>query len=154
MGVFVNQPAQTVADVVRQAVLDVVQLHGEEDAQYIDRLHALVEVPIMQAFTVHSEGDVAHAVESSADMILLDAGSGDGQTFDWSLAQGVRRPFMLAGGLAADNVTRAIAATHPFGVDLSSGIETDGLKDPSKMSSVVAAVRETAGEVGGYRQPE
>jgi phosphoribosylanthranilate isomerase len=154
VGVFVNQPAQTVADVVREAVLDVVQLHGGEDAQYIAGLRALVDVPMMQAFTVRSEGDVAHAVESPADMILLDAGSGDGRTFDWSLAQGVRRPFILAGGLAADNVARAIAATHPFGVDLSSGIETNGLKDPGKMASVVAAVRKASGEIGDCHQRE
>lgn len=154
VGVFVDRPAQTVADLVREVALDVVQLHGGEDAQYITRLRALVDVPIMQAFTIRGEGDVAHAVESSADMILLDAGSGDGRTFDWSLVQGVRRPFMLAGGLAADNIARAIAATHPFGVDLSSGIETDGLKDSNKMASVVAAVRKASGEIDGCRQSE
>lgn len=148
VGVFVDQLAQTVAGVVREAGLDVVQLHGGEDAQYIARLRALVDVPIMQAFKVRSKDDVARAVESAADMILLDAGSGDGRTFDWSLTQGVPRPFILSGGLSADNVAQAIAATNPFGVDLSSGIETDRLKDPHKMNAVVVAVREASEEDG------
>ncbi|WEV59242.1 phosphoribosylanthranilate isomerase [Bifidobacterium sp. ESL0728] len=152
VGVFVDEPAERVAQIARDAGLDVVQLHGHEDEDYLAELRELATVPIMQAFKVREALDVARAVESSADMVLLDAGAGDGKTFDWSLVRDVNRPFMLAGGLTPENVAEAIRATHPFGVDMSSGVETERLKDPAKMCAAVRAVREAsnnakAGEV-------
>ncbi|WEV52805.1 phosphoribosylanthranilate isomerase [Bifidobacterium sp. ESL0704] len=144
VGVFVDQPAGRVAQIAREADLDVIQLHGHEDEDYLAELRELVTMPIMQAFKVREATDVAQAVESSADMVLLDAGAGDGKSFDWSLVAEVDRPFMLAGGLSAENVVEAIRATHPFGVDMSSGIETERLKDPVKMLAAVKAVREMA----------
>ncbi|WEV74204.1 phosphoribosylanthranilate isomerase [Bifidobacterium sp. ESL0798] len=144
VGVFVDQPARRVAEIVSDADLDVVQLHGHENEDYLSELCELVTVPIMQAFKVREALDVAEALESSADMVLLDAGAGDGKTFDWSLVRDVNRPFMLAGGLTPDNVAEAIRATHPFGVDMSSGVETDHLKDPDKMSAAVKAVRDVS----------
>lgn len=153
VGVFVDQPAEHVAAVARDADLDTVQLHGHEDEDYLAELRELVTLPIMQAFKVHEVLDVVRAVESSADLILLDAGAGDGRTFDWSLVAEVERPFVLAGGLSAENVAAAIRATHPFGVDMSSGVETDRLKDPAKMLAAVKAVRElsnTAKAGGAY----
>ena len=78
-----------------------------------------------------------------ADLVLLDAGEGGtGETFDWSLLAGIRRPYFLAGGLHPGNVGQAVRRLHPFGVDVSSGIETDGKKDPAKMEAFVRAVRE------------
>ncbi|WEV46966.1 phosphoribosylanthranilate isomerase [Bifidobacterium sp. ESL0690] len=150
VGVFVDQPAERVAEIASDAGLDVVQLHGHEDEDYLAGLRELVSVPIMQAFKVREAMDVAQAVASSADMVLLDAGAGDGKTFDWSLVRDVARPFMLAGGLTPENVAEAILATHPFGVDMSSGVETDRLKDPSKMFAAVKAVRNVSSnpEVG------
>ncbi|WEV67663.1 phosphoribosylanthranilate isomerase [Bifidobacterium sp. ESL0769] len=144
VGVFVDQPAERVAEIAGDADLDVIQLHGHEDEDYLAELRELVTLPIMQAFKVREAMDVAQAIESSADMVLLDAGAGDGRTFDWSLVRDVNRPFMLAGGLTAENVAEAILATHPFGVDMSSGVETDRLKDPSKMFAAVKAVREVS----------
>ena len=73
--------------------------------------------------------------------MLLDSGAGTGKTFDWSLVRSVQRPYFLAGGLDPDNVADAIAALHPYGVDVSSGIETDGVKGESKMAAFVAAAR-------------
>lgn len=142
VGVFVDQPAERVSAIARDANLDVVQLHGHEDEDYLSELRRLVTLPIMQAFKVREVLDVARAVESSADLVLLDAGAGDGRTFDWSLVRDVNRPFMLAGGLTPNNVAEAILATHPFGVDMSSGVETDRLKDPDKMFAAVKAVRD------------
>ncbi|WEV69197.1 phosphoribosylanthranilate isomerase [Bifidobacterium sp. ESL0775] len=144
VGVFVDQPAERVAEIASDADLDVIQLHGHEDEDYLADLRGLVTLPIMQAFKVREALDVAQAIESSADMVLLDAGAGDGRTFDWSLVRDVNRPFMLAGGLTPDNVAEAILATHPFGVDMSSGVETDRLKDPDKMFAAVKAVREAS----------
>ncbi|MDF7640247.1 phosphoribosylanthranilate isomerase [Bifidobacterium sp. ESL0784] len=151
VGVFVDQPAQRVAVIARDADLDVIQLHGHENEDYLSELREQVTLPIMQAFKVREALDVAEALESSADMVLLDAGAGDGKTFDWSLVRDVNRPFMLAGGLNPGNVAEAIRATHPFGVDMSSGVETDHLKDPGKMFAAVKAVRDVSNnaEAGG-----
>jgi len=122
-------------------VIDVAQLHGSEDDDYIVRLRALTGKPIFRAFKVKSESDLPAIENCAADLVLLDSGAGTGKTFDWSLVQSVQRPYFLAGGLDPDNVADAIAALHPYGVDVSSGIETDGVKDESKMAAFVAAAR-------------
>ena len=96
---------------------------------------------IIKAFTVKSTADVLNAEKSSADCVLLDAGKGDGKSFDWSLIQGISRPYFLAGGLDTDNAVRAVRELRPYAVDVSSGIETDGVKDRNKMAEFVSAVR-------------
>lgn len=141
VGVFVDMPASRLAAIVETCGIDVVQLHGSEDAAYMEELRRLVDVGIIQAFAVKGPNDVARAQGSPADLVLLDAGQGSGRTFDWSLVADVGRPFLLAGGLGPDNVARAAADVRPWGVDMSSGIESDALKDPGKMAAAVAAVR-------------
>ena len=144
VGVFVDQPAAQVARIAAGCGLDLVQLHGHETSADVRALQAAAPgLGIIQAFRVRSAADVARACESPADMILLDSGQGSGEAFDWSLAAAATRPFMLAGGLGPDNVARAIRQVRPWGVDMSSGIETDRLKDPGKMETAVAAVRRT-----------
>ena len=141
VGVFVNEPVEVVARLCRMGAVDVVQLHGSEDAKYLARLRAQVDATVVQAFRIRTKDDVAVAQASEADYVLLDSGQGTGQTFDWSLPQGIQRPFVLAGGLGPSNVADAIRAAHPWAVDMSSGIETNGKKDPQKMRAAVAAVR-------------
>ncbi len=141
VGVFVNEPVEVVASLCRMGAIDVVQLHGSEDAEYLARLRPQVDATVVQAFRIRTKGDVAAAQTSEADYVLLDSGQGTGQAFDWSLLQGIQRPFMLAGGLGPNNVTDAIRAVRPWAVDMSSGIETSGKKDPQKMRAAVAAVR-------------
>ena len=103
--------------------------------------------PILQAFRVHTPVDLEKAQASSADYILLDSGDGGtGETFDWSLLAGATRPYFLAGGLDPENVGGTVEKLKPYAVDVSSGIETDGKKDPEKMRSFVRAVRGAAGE--------
>ena len=114
VGVFVDQPTAFVAQVAHDLV-DVVQLHGSERNSYIARLRTLTDVPIIQAFRVRTSADVMRANASFADLVLLDNGWGTGRSFDWSLIGGVRRPFMLAGGLTADNVAGAVGALSPWG---------------------------------------
>ena len=121
--------------------VDIVQLHGNEDDTYLMGVRSRTNAGIIQAFRIREKADVERAQRSSADMVLLDAGQGSGQQFDWSLIEGIDRPFILAGGLTPDNVAEAIRALHPWGVDLSSGIETDRRKDSHKMAAAVAAVR-------------
>ncbi|MGN0056382.1 MAG: phosphoribosylanthranilate isomerase [Atopobiaceae bacterium] len=143
VGVFVREPLRRVADLVGRGLLDLVQLHGGEDGAYLDELRGLLggAVPVMQAFCVRGSDDVELARRSAADVVLLDAGQGSGRGFDWSLASDVGRPFALAGGLGPDNVARAVRQVHPWAVDMSSGLETNGLKDKEKMRAAVAAVR-------------
>jgi phosphoribosylanthranilate isomerase len=140
VGVFVDEPLGLVSELA-DTVLDMVQLHGNEENPYIARLRELVDIPICQAIRVRTPDDVRRANESKADIVLLDSGAGSGRAFDWSLIQGVERPFILAGGLDLQNVGEAIDRFHPWGVDMSSGIETDRLKDPRKIRAAVAAVR-------------
>lgn len=141
VGVFVNEDAETVIDLLRNGVIDIAQLHGDEDEGYIRRLKQLTDKPIIKAFRVEAVSDIAGTEQCSADYILLDSGAGTGTVFDWSLLQNIRRPYFLAGGLSPDNAENAVTTLHPFAVDVSSGIETGGKKDKEKMAAFVAAVR-------------
>lgn len=140
-GVFVDEKPETVAELAGQGVIDVVQLHGHEDESYLRSLREMIKIPVMQAFCITSEEDVKRAEQSSADMVLMDAGAGCGEVFDWNLLKDRKRPFFLAGGLTPENVPDAIKALRPYGVDASSSLETDGLKDSVKMTAFVEAVR-------------
>ena len=142
VGVFVNEDPETVAGLLNRGIIDLAQLHGSEDEAYLTRLRELTDRPLLQAFRVAGEEDLHRAESSSADGILLDAGAGDGAVFDWKLLKGWSRPYFLAGGLEPGNVREAIRTLQPWGVDVSSGIETDGKKDPEKMAAFVTAVRE------------
>ena len=142
VGVFVNEDPETVAGLLNRGIIDLAQLHGREDEAYLTRLRELTDRPLLQAFRVAGEEDLHRAESSSADGILLDAGAGDGAVFDWKLLKGWSRPYFLAGGLEPGNVREAIRILQPWGVDVSSGIETDGKKDPEKMAAFVTAVRE------------
>ena len=147
VGVFVREKPERVAALLNGGVIDLAQLHGGEDESYIARLRELTERPLIQAFRVETAADLARAENSTADYILLDHGAGGtGETFDWSLLKGFDRPFFLAGGLGPENVAEAVAALRPFAVDVSSGIETDGLKDREKMREFVEAVRTISGK--------
>ena len=145
VGVFVDMAPAQAARTVRECNLDLVQLHGHEDARYVAELrHELPGAGIVQAFRVAAPEDVAHACASEADLILLDSGQGSGAAFDWQLATQATRPFLLAGGLGPENVAQAVSQTRPWGVDMSSGIETAKLKDAEKMLAAVAAVQGAA----------
>ena len=162
VGVFVNEAPEQVAALLNEGTIDLAQLHGTEDEAYIRELRKYTQKPIIQAFKittdVNSEGETAEAclaaaaestvevclaaaTKSSADHILLDSGAGTGSTFDWELLKDFPRPYFLAGGLDPENAAEAIRLLHPFAVDVSSGIETDGIKDETKMAAFAAAVR-------------
>ena len=141
VGVFVDEDPLVIADLVESGLIDAVQLHGVEDRAYIHGLRTLVRAPIIKTFIVRDASDIASANSSDADMVLLDAGMGSGRTFDWSFLDGMRRDYILSGGLGLDIVSDAVARLRPFGVDVSSGVETDGRKDPGKMSRFVESAR-------------
>ena len=143
VGVFVDRPVEEVAALLNSGVISVAQLHGREDNAYISVLRTRAPgCVVWRAFQLRSQADLAAADASGADLVLLDNGRGTGQTFDWSLAGSVHRPFLLAGGLTPESIPRAVAALRPYGLDLSSGVETDGVKDPAKIQAAVTAARE------------
>lgn len=142
VGVFVNAPVDEITALVQDGTLSYVQLHGHEDEAYLAALRQRIQVPIIQAFKVSCPEDAARAEASSADYILLDNGSGGtGKTFDWTYLSSVTRPYILAGGLGPDNLPQAVSQLSPWGVDLSSGVETNGYKDREKVLAAVRAVR-------------
>ena len=141
VGVFVNEKADMIAKLYRDGLINMAQLHGNEDEDYIKSLRRMADIPIIKAFRIRSRADLDAAQCSTADYILLDAGMGDGVTFDWEWLKNFDRPYILAGGLDCQNVTEAINRLHPFGVDVSSGIETAWIKDKDKMLTFAAAVR-------------
>lgn len=150
VGVFVDASVTEVASAVRRGIVRVVQLHGREDEAFAASLRDEVAVPIIKAFSMDDDEALAQAEQSSADFVLLDAGKGGtGRTFDWSRARRLARPFILAGGLNAGNVGVALRELRPFAVDMSTGVETDGAKDPAKMRAAIEVVRSyEAREVG------
>ena len=143
VGVFVNEDPRTVTALLEAGVIDAAQLHGDEDTDYIRGLKSLTKAPLIKAFGLRSIHDLPAVERSPADLVLLDSpGGGTGRLFDWQLLEDIQRPYFLAGGLSAENVGKAIARLRPFGVDVSSGIETGGYKDREKMTAFAAAVRE------------
>lgn len=152
VGVFVREEPERIAKLLESGVIDIAQLHGGEDEAYVGRLRELTDRPFIQAFRIDSEEDVLRAGRSPADFVLLDSGTGGtGTSFDWGLIRGFSRPYFLAGGLDADTVSDAVRELQPYGVDVSSGIETDGVKDPEKMRQFVEMVR--AGSSPDFSQP-
>ncbi|MCM1155052.1 MAG: phosphoribosylanthranilate isomerase [Roseburia sp.] len=144
VGVFVGEEPETVARLLNDGIIDMPQLHGGESEEYISRLRELTDKPVIKAFRIDTEQDITAANQSCADYILLDSGNGGtGTSFDWSLLKKVTRPYFLAGGLTPDNVHEAIACFHPYALDISSGIETNGCKDREKMAAFVQRVRQT-----------
>jgi len=131
----------TVAEYLSEGLIDIAQLHGNEDDDYIDMLRRFSGKPVIKAFRISGKDDLLTATESAADYILLDAGAGDGITFDWSILRDMKRPFFLAGGLDTENVKDAVEMLSPFAVDVSSGIETEEVKDPEKMKAFTDIVR-------------
>lgn len=141
VGVFVNENPENIACLLNSGIIDMAQLHGSEDETYIHQLRQLTGRPIIKAFRIESASDMEAANSCTADYVLLDSGAGTGTVFDWKLIQNTARPYFMAGGLSPGNVADAVIMLRPFAVDVSSGIETDGAKDKTKMAAFAAAVR-------------
>lgn len=142
VGVFVDEAPEKIADLVERNIIEIAQLHGNEDEAYIRHLRRLTTAKIIKAFCIKGKVDILAANASPADFVLLDSGGGSGELFDHTLIKGMTRPYFLAGGLTPQNVRTAVEKFHPFAVDASSSLETDGYKDKTKMTAFVRAVRE------------
>lgn len=143
VGVFVNAPLKEIAVLVWEGIIQGIQLHGEETEEDILWLkRACPQATIIKAVQVRSPSDAALWQDSRADFLLLDSGMGSGLTFDWKqIGIAGTKPFFLAGGLGIDNVQTAIDTVHPYGVDVSSGVETEGKKDPEKILELVRRLK-------------
>ena len=149
VGVFVNETVENLLKIAEEVKLDVIQLHGDEDESFIQTLKEQSNVEVWKAVQVRSAADAEKWIDSSADMLLFDAyhkdeRGGTGEVFDWSSLDEFERPFMLAGGIDSTNVARAIRTVRPYGIDISSGIETEGVKDDEKIKAFTHIVRTIA----------
>ena len=158
VGVFVNEDISVITSLVQNGCIDLIQLHGEEDADYIRRLREVCDVPVIKAVKVQTVEQIRQAAALPVDYLLLDTYrkgvlGGTGEAFDWELLREAKivagdtaegevfgKPYFLAGGLHAGNLREA-AALGSYGLDVSSGIETDGSKDFTKMVEVMELVR-------------
>ncbi|HEU4975862.1 MAG TPA: phosphoribosylanthranilate isomerase [Baekduia sp.] len=155
-GVFVNQPLDEVEALADQLHLSLVQLHGDEGPSYCTEVARRTGAKVIKAQAVRLGSDVVAVQAFPTDFHLLDTHreglrGGTGETFDWStLARRHSKvPLILSGGLTPENVAEAIERTHPFAVDVASGVESaPGIKDPERLAAFAAAVRGTAGEAG------
>lgn len=146
VGVFVNEDPELVVRLAEGGVLDYIQLHGDEDAAYIRQLKAKTEKPVIKAVRVRSREDIRQAERLPCEYLLLDtykAGEygGSGEAFCWELIPEIGKPFFLAGGLCEENIAEALKRCHPWAVDVSSSVETDGRKDAEKVGRFMEAVR-------------
>ncbi len=143
VAVSVNAPPAALAEFAKSGAADMLQLHGSENADYIAELRRLTDVPLIKAVKVTNVADIENANALDADFLLLDSGTGSGKAFDHSLIDRAKitKPFFLAGGLTPENVRAAALEVKPYGVDMSSGIETDKVKDRGKILAAVRAVR-------------
>ena len=145
VGVFVNETLDNLVRIADTANLDAVQLHGDEDETFIQSLKERTNVEVWKAIQIRTAADTEKWIDSSADMLLFDAyhkdeRGGTGEVFDWSSLDAFERPFMLAGGIDSTNVARAIRTVRPYGIDISSGIETNGVKDDEKITAFTKIV--------------
>ena len=146
VGVFVNETVDNLVTIANEANLDAVQLHGDEDETFIQSLKERTNVEVWKAIQIRTAADTEKWIDSSADMLLFDAyhkdeRGGTGEVFDWSSLDAFERPFMLAGGIDSTNVARAIRTVRPYGIDISSGIETNGMKDDKKITAFTKIVK-------------
>ncbi len=146
VGVFVNAEPSKIIELCKNNIIDIIQLHGEEDAEYITALRSKVPNTIIKAIRVQNSKQISTAQSLPCDYLLLDTYrkgvyGGSGESFDHSLIPKVKKPYFLAGGLNSENIKTAIGECHPYCVDISSGVETGGIKDKEKIKEIIKIIR-------------
>ncbi|MGN1378532.1 MAG: phosphoribosylanthranilate isomerase [Dorea sp.] len=142
VGVFVNEKPERIIELLNRQIIDLAQLHGDETEEQIEIIKRETGKPVIRAVQIRNREDLLTRLQTSADYLLLDSGKGSGETFDWSLIPRIEKPFFLAGGLCPENVEEAVRKFHPYAVDVSSGVETDGKKDQQKIQEFIRRVRD------------
>lgn len=142
VGVFVNETPERIIQLLKKQIIDLAQLHGEETEEQIERIRRETGKPVIKAVKIRTREDILAGIQTKADYLLLDSGMGSGETFDWNTIPQIEKPFFLAGGLYPGNVEEAVQNFHPYAVDVSSGVETDGKKDEAKIREFIRRVRD------------
>ena len=151
VGVFVNEHMNIIVDLFKDGIIEIAQLHGDEDEKYIRNLkdksieETGKQIPVINAIEIKDGADYNDELlkwrDSASDYFILDSGKGSGKTFDWSLidkeSEFFKNSIFLAGGLNSENLALAIEEFNPFAVDLSSSVETDGFKDEEKIKEII-----------------
>ena len=151
VGVFVNEHMNIIVDLFKDGIIEIAQLHGDEDEKYIRNLkdksieETGKQIPVINAIEIKEGADYDDELlkwrDSASDYFILDSGKGSGKTFDWSLidkeSEFFKNSIFLAGGLNSENLALAIEEFNPFAVDLSSSVETDGFKDEEKIEEII-----------------
>ena len=151
VGVFVNEHMKLIVDLFKDGIIEMAQLHGDEDEKYIRNLkdksieETGKQIPVINAIEIKEGADYDDELlkwrDSASDYFILDSGKGSGKTFDWSLldkeSEFFENSIFLAGGLNSENLALAIGEFNPFAVDLSSSVETDGFKDEKKIKEII-----------------
>ncbi|WP_312446197.1 phosphoribosylanthranilate isomerase [Lacrimispora sp.] len=147
VGVFVNSPIEDILSLAENGTIDLIQLHGDEDRDYMMELKSRLSpgLPVIKAIRVRQAEDMKEADDLPADFLLFDTYTkglygGSGKTFDWSMIPDIKKPWFLAGGIDASNIRLAMK-TNAFCLDLSSSMETEGKKDPQKIKEIIQTVR-------------
>lgn len=141
VGVFMDEPLDNVVRIARITGVELVQLHGHESEEYVEYIKRTLDRPVIKAYKASEDGALEKAANSNADYVMIDSGAGSGKKFDWSILKDFKRDYFLAGGLDPESVGEAIRMLEPFAVDVSSGVETDGIKDEKKIAEFIKAVR-------------
>lgn len=144
VGVFVDSPVEEIVELFEGGLIEMAQLHGSENEQYIQNLKQKTddELKIINAIEISKDTDLSKFDNSQSDYLLFDSGKGSGKTFDWNLIKkDIKKEFFLAGGLSSSNVLEAIEQFNPYAVDLSSSLETDGVKDENKIKEIMELIR-------------
>ena len=141
VGVFMDEPLDNVVRIARITGVELIQLHGHESEEYVEYVKRTLDRPVIKAYKASEEGALEKAAQSSADYVMIDSGAGSGKKFDWSILKDFKRDYFLAGGLDPESVGEAIRLLEPYAVDVSSGVETDGIKDEKKIAEFIKAVK-------------
>lgn len=145
VGVFVDEPLDMILKLAGEGVIDLIQLHGNEDERTITALKEKTSCPVIKAVRVRNSDQIRRSEKLPCDFLLLDSFQsgtygGSGVCFDHALIPDLQKPFFIAGGLNAGNIGQLIAQYRPYGVDVSSGAETDGIKDENKIRQLVELI--------------
>jgi len=143
VGVFVNEDIKRIAEICDENIIDFVQLHGDEDDKYISDLKKVCSKKIIKAIKVKTATDIIRWRNCQADYLMFDAGMGQGKTFDWNLLNNFIRPYFLAGGINENNIESAIKL-NPYCIDVSSGVETNKVKDRQKILNITKKIKTIA----------
>lgn len=146
VGVFVNEPAENIVKLYKTRTIDLAQLHGDEDEIFIEKLKSLTDMKVIKAVKAVSANYIQEQSKTLADYVLIDSFKGrnfggTGMAFDWTIVPEIDKPFFLAGGINSDNLKEVIKMSKPFCLDVSSGAETEGVKDKKKIIEIINLIR-------------